>query len=199
METENKILIVDIETTHLKPDQGHIVEIGICQLDVLTGKRVMLFDNVMWEDGITKKECENAWIVRNSSLTVEMIRQSKNLKKYRDNIQHIIHSHQLGITAFNHKFDFDWLEDRGFHIEFKLPCLMKVSKPIVKAKNAKGNVKNPNVTEAFKHFIGSRGTGVTFPRKGEPYVEEHRGGADAMDEAEIAFLLCKTGKLKLLK
>jgi DNA polymerase III epsilon subunit-like protein len=68
-----KILIIDIETTGFTPKTGKIVEIGIVELDLANGEKKIIFDQVVHESGITIEELEKSWIVKNSSLTVEMI------------------------------------------------------------------------------------------------------------------------------
>lgn len=182
---EKKILIIDIETTGFLQAGGKIVEIGIVELDLNNGKSKIIFDKVMHEKGITKEEVEKAWIISNSSLTVEMIQLSKNLESYRDEIQQIIYKYPLGATAFNNKFDFGFMENRGFEFPEKLGCPMLLSQNIVKARNKAGRIKWPKVEEAYKHFFG------------DGYVEEHRGADDALHEAEIVHELYLRGVFKV--
>ncbi len=182
---EKKILILDIETTEFLKNGGKIVEVGIVELNLENGERKILFDKVMHEKGITMNEVQNSWIVSNSSLTMEMVRHSKNLEKYREEIQNIIYKYPLGITAFNKRFDFDFFEDRDFEIPEKLGCPMALSKNIVRAKNKRGALKNPNVEEAYKSLVG------------DGYIEEHRGADDALHEAEIVYELYLRGVFKV--
>lgn len=181
-----KILILDIETTHFLQKGGKIVEIGIVELDLTNGDRVKLFDEVCHEKGITLKEVEGAWIIENSDLTVEMIRNSRRLDRMQPEIQEIINKYPLGATAFNNSFDFGFLEDRGFRFPKKLPCPMKLATDICKLPSPRGGYKWPKVEEAHKHFFGDVG-----------YVEQHRGADDAYFEAEIVYELYKMGVFKL--
>ena len=80
-----KILIIDIETTGFLNKGGRIVEVGIVELDLDNGEKKILFDEVCWEKGITKEECDSSWIVENSTLTTEDIRASKSLKLHQYN------------------------------------------------------------------------------------------------------------------
>ena len=180
-----KILIIDIETTGFLQAGGKIVEIGIVELDLENGKSKIIFDKVMHEKGITREDVEKSWIVANSSLTVVEVRESKNLEFYREEIQDIIHRYSLGATAFNNKFDFGFMENRGFEFPVKLACPMALSKNIVKAKNKKGALKNPNVNEAYKYLVS------------EGYIELHRGADDAAHEAAIVYELYKRGVFKI--
>jgi len=160
----SKILILDIETTNFLQNGGKIVEVGIVTLDLNTGERQIIFDEVCHETGITLEEVENSWIIKNSDLTVEAIRTSKNLKSLQPEIQAIIDLYDLGATAFNNAFDFGFMEHRGFKFPKKLPCPMKLSTDICKLPSPRGGYKWPKVEEAHKFFFGDVG-----------YIEKHRG------------------------
>jgi DNA polymerase-3 subunit epsilon len=182
-----KILIVDIETTGFLKRGGKIVEVGIVELNLEDGSKKILFDEVCWEEGITKEECDASWIVENSTLTTEDIRKSKRLGKHRCMIQKIINRYPLGATAFNNKFDFDFLEDRGFIFRKKLDCPMLLSTNICKIPSPRGRgYKWPKVQEAYDFF---------FPDN--EYIEKHRGADDAFYEADIVFKLYKLSIFKL--
>jgi len=182
----SKILIVDIETTQFLNKGGKIVEIGIVELDLENGNRQILFDNVMHERPITLEEVQSAWIIENSDLTVEAIQNSKQLSEYKKEIQEIIYRYQAGATAFNNKFDFDFMEDRGFVFPRKLPCPMLLSTDICKLPGKYGSYKWPKVQEAYDFFFGDN-----------DYEEKHRGADDAMHEAEIVYELYTRGVFKI--
>lgn len=181
-----KILIIDIETTGFQP-KGKIVEIGIIELNMENGERKILFNQVTHEKGITKEEIEKSWIVKNSDLTVEAIRNSKRLDLLQKEIQGIINSYPYGATAYNNKFDFGFLESRGFEFPQKLDCPMILSTDICKIphKNGRG-FKWPKVEEAYEFFFGKT-----------DYIEQHRGADDAMHEAEIVYELYKRNIFKV--
>ena len=182
-----KILILDIETTGFLQQGGKIVEIGIVELDLSSGQRKIIYDKVCHETGITLKEVEDSWIVKNSDLTVEAIRTSKNLERLKPEIQAILNQYEQGATAFNNSFDFGFLENRGFVFPKKLACPMKLSTDICKIIHPNGyGLKWPKVEEAHKHFFGDVG-----------YVEKHRGADDAYFEAEIVYKLYELGVFKL--
>lgn len=177
-----EILIIDIETTDFLQSGGKIVEIGIVSLDLATGNKKVLFDEVCHERPITRKEVEDSWIVKNSDLTVDQIRQSRQLKDMQSEVQSIINAYPNGATAFNNAFDFGFLENRGFMFPKKLACPMKLSTDICKCPGRNGTYKWPNVMEAYRHFFGDTG-----------YVEKHRGADDAYYEADIVLELYKIG------
>jgi DNA polymerase-3 subunit epsilon len=188
-----KILIIDIETTGFLKQGGKIVEIGIVELDLDNGEKRILFDSICYENGISREECDAAWIIENSTLTTEQIRTSKNLNILQKEIQRIIFNYPLGATAFNNTFDFDFLKDRGFMFPKELPCPMKLSTDICKiphradryGKIRSGN-KWPSVMEAYKYF---------FPES--EYIEQHRGADDAFHEANIVQKLYELSIFKL--
>lgn len=181
----SKILIIDIETTGFLQQGGKIVEVGIVELDLSNGDKKIVFDQVTHEKGITREEVENSWIVKNSTLTIEEIRNSKPLHVIQPEIQSLINQYSLGATAFNNAFDFGFMENRGFIFHKKLPCPMKLSTNICKIQTSRG-YKWPKVEEAHKHFFGEVG-----------YVEAHRGADDAFHEADIVYELYKMGIFKI--
>ena len=133
-----KIAIIDIETTGFLRAGGKIVEVGIVELDLATGNKKIIFDQVTHEKGITREECVDSWIVKNSTLTVEDIRTSKCLDLLRDEIQTILNEYRFGCTAFNNAFDFGFMEDRRFIFPKKLDCPMKLSTNICKLPGNRG-------------------------------------------------------------
>lgn len=169
-----EILIVDIETTDFLNKGGKIVEIGMVALDLKTGGRTKVMDEVVYEPGIKRQEVEDSWIVKNSSLTVEMVQKGLNLDRIKNMVQALIKAYPLGATAYNNSFDFGFMESRGFVFPKKLDCPMLLSKDILKLPGKYGDYKWPKVTECMQYF---------FPE--EDYEEEHRGFSDAMDEARI--------------
>jgi DNA polymerase-3 subunit epsilon len=175
---ENKILIIDIETTGFLQAGGKIVEIGIVELDLSNGKKEIIFDNICHENGLSLEDVERSWIVKNSDLTAELIMSSKNLEDLKEEIQCIIDKYKAGSTAFNNAFDFGFLENRGFVFPKKLACPMKLSTNICKLPNVRGGYKRPKVEEAHLFFFGDVG-----------YIEKHRGADDAFFEADIVFEL----------
>ena len=178
-----KIGIIDIETTGFFP-KGFIVEVGIVSLDTETGEVETVFDSVCREEGMTAKDRE-AWIFSNSDLTIEAVREAPLLSDLKASIQGAIDGCDA-VTAYNKKFDFTFLQDRGFNIHKEWPCPMLVSTDICKlpSKNGYGGYKWAKVEECWKHF---------FPD--EPYIELHRGCDDALHEAKICYELFKLNKM----
>lgn len=182
-----KILIIDIETTGFLPD-GKIVEVGIVELNLDSGEKKILYDEVVHEFGTTKEEVSDSWIVQNSDLKLKDVVMSPTLEYEWTAIQYIICKYELGATAFNNKFDFDFLESRNFTFPKKLDCPMKLSTDICKIPNSKGpGYKWPKVQEAWEFFFG----------KDTGYIEKHRGADDAFHEADIVKELYDRGIFKI--
>ncbi len=95
-------------------------------------------------------------------------------------IQKILDSYPDGITAFNNRFDFGFLEANGIDIKYKLSCPMLLLTPIMKLPSKYSKPKRPNVEEAYKFF---------FPKSS--YIEKHRGGDDSYHEAKIIYEMYK--------
>lgn len=179
---ENKILVVDIETTGFMEDNGSIVEIGAVELDLDTGKIKEVFNSLCREKILTAKH-RDAWIFKNSDLTVEEVRNAPPFEEVAARFQELVDRYPKGITAFNRLFDFTFLISRGIRLPRHLPCPMHVATDICKLPGKFGDYKWPKVEEAFAHL---------YPDI--PYKEKHRGADDAKHEAMIVYKLYTMGK-----
>jgi len=175
-----KILIIDIETTGFLPD-GKIVEVGIVELNTETKEKQIIFDKV-FNPRLPVSEIENSWIVKNGYMTVEEIMSGGNIEDFIGFIQNQIDQYPDGSTAYNNRFDFDFLESVGIKFPKKLPCPMLLSTDICKLPGQFGGYKWPKVEEAWHFFFGDTG-----------YIEKHRGADDAFHEAEIVIKLIEMG------
>lgn len=182
---ENKILVLDIETTGFLGQGGSIVEIGIVELNLDNGEVKPVFDSLLQEKILTAKH-RKAWIFDNSSLTVEEVRNAPSAEAILPKVQEILNLYPLGCTAFNKRFDFDFLKSRDLTIPKELPCPMLLATPHCKLPGKYGDYKWPKVEEAWQHF---------FPDV--EYIEEHRGYDDALHEAKIVYELYKMGVFKI--
>lgn len=185
-----KILIVDIETTGFLHQGGSIVEIGAVELDLTNGETKIVFDSLLREPILTAKHREEplGWIFKNSSLTPEDLRKAPPSDEVLAKFQKVVDSYPDGQTAYNKKFDFDFLRNRGVIIK-DLDCPMLLATKVCKLPNRNGynGYKWPSVEEAWKHF---------FPNV--EYIEEHRGADDAKHEAAIVYELYKMGIFKVV-
>lgn len=184
-----KILIIDIETTGFNPKKDKIVEIGIVELDLDSGKRKILLDELVKEEGLTREELDKSWIVKNGFIkTDDVIDYGIVWSEIKEAVQDIINMYPLGSTAYNNKFDFGFLDARDIKQQKKLPCPMLLSTNICKIKHYKnrGGYKWPTCEEAYNHF---------YPKA--KYIELHRGADDAMHEASIVYSLYKLRVFKI--
>lgn len=180
----NRILVVDIETTGFLNQGGKIVEIGMVLLNLDNGEVEPIYDSLLKEPGLDRRHTQLplGWIFQNSDLSYEDVEAAPSLESQREAIQFLFDNHRA--TAFNKKFDFDFLRDRGFRIN-ELPCPMMIATPICKlpSRNGYKSYKWPKVEEAWEHFFGNTG-----------YIEAHRGLDDAEHEAKIVYELYKMGE-----
>ncbi len=181
-----KVLVVDIETAGFLYNGGTIVEIGIVGLDLETGERTVLLDSLLKEVCLKDEHFHEEplnWIFENSTLTPEMVREAPSAEEVFGQAQTLFNDPDYrGATAYNKKFDFGYLRDRGLEIT-GLPCPMLLSTDIVQMTFPNGKCcKWPKVEEAFRFF---------FPDS--EYHETHRGADDAFHEAEIVYELHKRG------
>lgn len=175
----NKIAVVDIETTDLKPEKGLIVEIGIVELDIETGDTKTLFESTIREPRFNRK-LKYSWIFNNSDLNYEDVLNASDLSEIKLNIQQILNRYH--ITAYNKLFDFSFLQSRGFSIRKELPDIMETAKNVCKIIKPNGELKNPKFQEAWNYF---------FPNKF--YIEKHRALDDAFHEALVLFEMYQRG------
>lgn len=186
MKNENKIIVLDIETTGFLGAGGKIVEVGMVSLDVKTGEIEQLFHSIFKEPGLTGKD-RDAWIFKNSNLTVGEVREAPMLSDLLPEIQCILDAYPLGATAFNRSFDMSFLADRGIKFVKLQPCPMLLLTPIMKLKKRGGGNKWPKVEEAIEKYCLI-----------EDYTEAHRGLEDATDEAGIIWKMIEQGHYDLV-
>ena len=167
---DETIIIVDIETTGFSHSKNHIVEIGIASLNLKTGEIRGIYNTLVREDGLVMEPNKNdAWIFNNSDLRLFDVQEADPLQL--EELQEIFDTSRA--TAWNKKFDFGFLKDRGLKIK-ELPCpMISFTKP---------GKKWPSVEEAWKEL---------FPEI--PYDEKHRGLDDAVHEAKMVHELYKRG------
>ncbi|MBY9010039.1 MAG: 3'-5' exonuclease [Candidatus Lokiarchaeota archaeon] len=180
--SHRKIAIIDVETTDIK-NEGCIIEIGIVELDLVTGATRILFDSLVKELPFGDIH-RNAWIFNNSDLKFEDIVTAPSLDHVKSEIQDILNLYSL--TAYNTAFDFGFMESRGFIIKKDIPDIMAVAKEACKIIYAKGGYKNPKMQEAWDNF---------FPNTN--YREAHRAVDDAIHEARILFEMYRRGDYKI--
>jgi len=178
-----KINILDIETTSLEPEIGHIVEIGIVTINVSTYEITTTFDSIVKESGFGSEE-KDAWIFNNSDLKYIDVIDATYLENIRDEVQMILNKYPT--TAFHKEFDFGYLKTRDFQILNELPCIMLEATPICKIPGYYGNYKWPKAQETWDYF---------FPDS--DYIEKHRAADDAFHEALILFEMYKRGDYQI--
>ena len=168
-----EILVVDIETTGFNVKTDAIVEIGITLVNTETKSIDLKFNNVIRHKKFIEWKHKNSWIFQNTTLTVEDVKNANSLDYYFSEIQDLFNKYKM--TAYNKQFDLKFLKLAGFKID-DIKCLMKTAKTHSHYKDKKGNIKTPSVEEIYNQF---------FSKDGEIYVEQHRAGADAIDESKI--------------
>ena len=182
---QNKILIIDIETTGCLNDGGSIVEIGAVELDLDSGTITEVFNSLCREKILTAKH-RDAWIFSNSDLTPEQVRDAPAFEEVAREFQKLVDKYTGGLTAFNRAFDIPYLQDRGIKFFKLLACPMLLSVDICKIPGNFNKYKWPKVEEAFKHF---------YPDI--EYQEKHRGADDARHEAMIVWALFQLGEFTI--
>jgi DNA polymerase III alpha subunit (gram-positive type) len=176
-----EICVLDLETTSLDPRDGMIVEIGIVSLDLDTGKKKVVYDEITREgDDIPL----NAWVFDNTSLTREMVKNGLDNDVWMPQVQAILD--KFPVVAWNTQFDFSFLDDRLIDYD-PLPCPMKTVTEIVGLNGTHGGgYKWPKFQEAWDYY---QPDGL----RGKYYKETHRALDDAWHEAVLINHLYKVG------
>ena len=179
-----KILVLDIETTGFSSDTDAIVEIGMVLVDTKTNEMEIVFDEIVKEPKFNPIKHKNAWVFKNSTLTPEIIEKGNSLDSYKQTIQKLFDKYPM--TAFNKSFDIRFMTAVGFKMN-DIKCLMKSSANVVKETRKDGKFKaKVSVESVYNKFFRKNTDNV--------YIEKHRAGQDAIDEAEILLHLVKLKK-----
>jgi DNA polymerase-3 subunit epsilon len=182
-----RILVIDIETTGFSHSEDYITEIGIVELNYETGERILLFDKVVFESKMTLEKILKRSKLKGLEFDLNIFSDSVNFETIKTDIQLFIDMYPRGITAYNNKFDFGFLENRGIIIHKKLedPMLLGTNICKIPNQNGYGGYKWPKVQEIWDYLFGKT-----------EYIENHRAGDDAMHEALIVYELYKMGLFK---
>ena len=180
----NKILVVDLETTDLRPSKGDIIEIGAVLLSA-DGTIEKAIDVVvkptkpveMWQD---------CWTLKNTDLTVEAVLAGRSLIKVRDSLQVLLWHYP--VTSYNRNFDIGYLEYNGFRARWVIACPMLIASGILKLPGNYSNYKWPKLQEAWDYF---------FP--GGACKTHHRALDDARCVAQLIQKLRELGYYEGLK
>jgi len=172
------ITLINKETTSFAKNFALIVEIGIIELDISTGEKSILFNALIYENGIENYDDKGAFSI--SNLDISEVKKAKSLESYRETLQLIFDNYR--ITSYNTAFDLAILELRGFKFPKKMTDMMKFIKRIL----PKGKY---NFHFAYKHFYNLKDNTEGKFLTNNNYEEQHRALDDAIHEAELLFLL----------
>jgi DNA polymerase III epsilon subunit-like protein len=192
MKKRGILLVLDIETTNFFNKGGKIVEIGIASLNLKTFDMLLIFNEVVKEEGfnIADSQYPNGWIFENSTLTFEECLKAPALGYHIFLLNALFK--QYPVTAFNKQFDFQFLRDRDIKIPYECPDPMICSTDYFKLPPTQKMVyaghgdsyKWPSVQEAWDKLMVSS------------VKEPHRGGKDCLMEAKIISKLYQKGIFK---
>ncbi|RLI61496.1 MAG: hypothetical protein DRO88_12950 [Promethearchaeia archaeon] len=177
---EDEVMIIDLETTGFFPFKDLIVEIGIVQLDLNSGKRDHIMNELVIESEKRLSQKRNSWIFKNSDLTYEeLLEKGISLSEISSKLSDLFRSNKF--TGFYSEFDFTFLEARGFKID-KAADIMYLSRKYLNIYY--GIDKYPSVEECMKRIL-------------KDYSKEpHRAIKDAEIEAKILFEICKDEEIR---
>jgi DNA polymerase III epsilon subunit-like protein len=177
------LLVIDVETTSLEPDEGVMVEIGMAGLDLETGEITCEMDRLIKPENSADLP-DDAWVYHNSEPPITpglIMEQGTFWRKLVKGVMSIVGRYDK-VTAYNRQFDVGWLEAYGVSIPLNdlAPCPMLVMTEICRIPHFFG-YKWPKFEEAWLEVFGT------------PIDEPHRAYADAELEARLIYEMIQKG------
>lgn len=178
---DDKILICDLETTGVNPNDDLIIEIAMVLLDLKTGEYKTIINSIV-NNGVT--DCHaNSHIFKMSDLDFKEIRKAPPLDNFAIGIQALLHIYP--ITSFFRKFDIGFLERFGFRIPINAQCPMEIMTNVLKIPHDYYGFKNASLKESYDYW---------FPK--ESSDTKHRALDDTIKCAKIVFSLYKNDLMR---
>ena len=174
----NKILVLDLETTDLKPRLGDIIEIGVVLLSS-DGTIEKAIDTPI-KPTRPVEEWRDCWCLRNTDLTLEAVLAAQTLEEVRDFLQALLQDYS--VASYNRDFDVGYLVYNGFEIRKRVACPMLIASDIMKLQGSYNNYRWPKFQAAWDYF---------FPDGG--YKTRHRAFDDAWHVALLVHKLKELG------
>ena len=117
---KNEIIVLDIETTGLNPNEDFILELGMVKLNLDNGEITTLFNQVFKDPNLRARH-HKAWIFENGFMSVEEIRNALPISYYFDEIQNIFDQHVDVGDTWPVKFpSFDQLLLINYRLQFNM-------------------------------------------------------------------------------
>ena len=179
------VLDTETSTTHFKPYiDGHIVEIGIVEVDLERQKAIPFYHSIINDP----KAKEEAWVFNNTTLTMDVMRKGRDKGQISQYLSHILGGSE--VTAFNTSFDQLMVSRDMKEFDSSIrwgECLMKDSARIeeIPRKHANSNAY-PTAQDTYNHLCPDDPAGING-------IEEHRAQSDAYMEAFILIELYNNG------
>ncbi len=189
-----RIYVVDLETTGLGGYvRGDLVlEIGIALLDTISGRVKVVYDTPISYPPDKMKPHRNAWIFRNSSLTIEDVMNGKPIEIVKEEIRDLLSNKEIAI--YNVAYDFEkFLRWPPYNLAEVvagiLPCIMVSATKVCRIPSRFFGFKWPTLEEARKKLL----PGVRIPSHFKP----HRAAADAYLSALVLQELIRLGQYNI--
>lgn len=173
--TNLNLYVLDLETTHLVPDSGQIVEVGVARVDLERWKVYPEYGRVV-HCLLDDKE-RYSWVFQHTDLTPEEVEASPNTAWSVSN-DLTWHFFMKGIfTSYYEGFDFKWLSEK-WNI---CPNLTLDIKDMVEEDYG----ERLHAEEAYRIYCPGN------PARLPDLKEDHRALSDAVMESYILLALCR--------
>lgn len=187
------IYVIDIETTGLngytKGDQ--ILEIGIAA--IINNRAKLVYEQTICPER-PEEITGNEWVFQHTNLTKETVFNSPYIEDVRDEVIEIVEGNM--VTAYNTEFDFTLFLDPAWKLNHHYAGIAfdirKIASTQIFDMAARGLLRNSNYQFVKKKLLWDKATismedayNILCMPSGVTVKEDHRGGSDAVREAEI--------------
>lgn len=169
------LYVLDIETTDLDPNCGHLIEVGIARVDLERQKAFAEYGSVI--SCKLNADERQAWVFRNSDLTPEDVESSPHTGW---GICNDIQWHYMprGVfTSYNQDFDFLWLDEK-WRLKPRLTLDIMEAVQDHYGRRLKAEA-------AYRYYCPEN------PARLPDLNEDHRALSDAVMESYILLALCR--------
>lgn len=187
----HEMFLIDTETTGLRGYPiDHVVDVGICKIDLRDGSVEPVYESVVGHNvALWDEEHQNAWIFEHSDLTLKDVASAKSADDVAVDMYEILRSEYL--TSYNVGFDIQkFLRYAPFrvgeYVSRILPDPMLIATDICCIPGACSSYKWPKLEEAYSILCPDDPANI----KG---CQDHRALSDARVASYVLIELHKRG------
>jgi DNA polymerase III epsilon subunit-like protein len=177
-----KFLVLDTETTDLKPALGHVVDFAAVRVDLKDRTVTPVFESLC-NPGLSLEQLRATWICTKGGLNPGAVLAADPVAMVARQFKDLLRMDgDLPWTSWNMPFDEGFLTKEPWDLDFAaLPDLMRAATPVCEIEGPYGDFKWPSLEEAYRIILHRKSPGA------------HRALIDATRAGELALALRRTG------